>query len=94
MQTTISVSTREPGEFITSVREAIASARYVVNAQGNKTDIVLPLAIWEKLLIWMENQEDRSLVREMLPRLKMGPEKAGALSWEEVADEWTDETSV
>ncbi|MCX6044712.1 MAG: hypothetical protein NT075_06325 [Chloroflexi bacterium] len=88
MPTTISLTKRETAESIQPVAEAIASARYMTNAEGNKTDIILPLPIWEKLLVWLEEQDDRALVREMLPRLKMGQEKAGALSWDQVSAQW------
>ncbi len=88
MPTTAIAPTHNLSELVTPVKEVLSSARYIINAEGNKTDIVLPLPIWEKLLEWLEDQEDRALVREMLPRLKMGPEKAGALSWDEIADAW------
>src|SRR4051812_17280560 len=94
MSTTTIAPTQHLSASVTPVMKALSSARYVINAEANKTDIVLPLPIWEKLLEWLEDQEDRALVREMLPRLKMGPEKAGALSWDEVADEWNDEATV
>ncbi len=94
MSTTPIASTHNLSESVTPVMKALSSARYVINAEGNKTDIVLSLPIWEKLLEWLEDQEDRALVRAILPRLKMGPEKAGALSWDEVADEWDDEATV
>ncbi len=84
----ISLAKHETTELLTPVVEAIASARYMINAEGNKTDIILPLPVWEKLLAWLEDQDDRALVREMLPHLNMGPEKAGALSWDQVADQW------
>ncbi len=88
MPTIIALAKDEMAEPLTPVVEAIASARYMINAEGNKTDIILPLPVWEKLLAWLEDQDDRTFVREMLPRLKMGPEKAGALSWDQIADQW------
>ena len=35
-----------------------------------------------------EEQKDRAVIRSLLPRLWLGPEKAGALRWEEIAAEW------
>ncbi|MEW5873060.1 MAG: hypothetical protein AB1894_27625 [Chloroflexota bacterium] len=32
--------------------------------------------------------EDRALAREKLPRLGIGPEKSGAIAWEDVHQEW------
>ncbi|MEZ4729171.1 MAG: hypothetical protein R3E79_18715 [Caldilineaceae bacterium] len=74
--------------------EAVAAARYMVNASGDKTDVVLPLPIWEKLLEWLEDVEDRALVQVWLPKLKQGPKASGALKWDEVADEWADDTTI
>ncbi len=91
MTKTAFAATRDSTEALTPMMKAISSARYMVNAEGHKTDIILPLSVWKKLLAWLENQEDRALVQEMLPRLKMGPEKAGALAWDEIADEWDDQ---
>ena len=33
-----------------TISDAIASARYIVDANGNKTEVVLPVATWKKLL--------------------------------------------
>ena len=71
-------------------RETAASARYLVDANGIQTDVVLPLPVWEKLLQWLEDQEDRAVALAWLPRLQAGPEAAGALAWEDVADTWDD----
>ncbi|MCE7987690.1 MAG: hypothetical protein DYG89_41525 [Caldilinea sp. CFX5] len=74
--------------------EAVAAARYMVNASGDKTDVVLPLPVWEKLLEWLEDVEDRVLVQAWLPKLKQGPKASGALKWDDVADVWDDDQSV
>lgn len=73
---------------------AATSVRYLVNAEGNRTDVVLPLPTWESLLIWLEEADDRAIVREWLPRLKAGPVASGALQWDELAAEWEDDTAV
>lgn len=46
----------------TPLTEAVASARYMINASGDKTDVVLPLPVWEKLIEWLEDVEDRALL--------------------------------
>lgn len=85
----------EPDEQqITPLTEAVASARYVINASGDKTDVVLPLPIWEKLLEWLEDVEDRALLQTWLPKLKQGPKEAGAFAWADVAREWDDDEIV
>lgn len=71
--------------------ELVASVRYLVDESGLKTDVVLPLANWEELLAWLEDLEDRAMVRAWLPQLKEGPDASGALRWDEVADEWDNE---
>jgi len=42
--------------------ELISSARYLVNTSGSKTDVVLSLAIWNKLLTLLEELDDRKIV--------------------------------
>ena len=84
-ESSVSAKTRAP------IGELAASARYLVNEAGIKTDVVLPLARWEELLDWIEDLEDRSVARAWLPRLREGPVAAGALEWDEVAGDWDDE---
>ena len=72
--------------------DMVASVRFLVDAVGNKTDVVVLWAAWEKLLNWLEEVDDRAIVREWLPRLKAGPDKGDALRWSDVVDEWDDDT--
>ncbi len=44
------------------INELISSARYLVNTSGSKTDVVLPLAVWKKLLILLEELNEIKLV--------------------------------
>ena len=44
------------------LNELISSARYLVNTSGSKTDVVLSLAVWNKLLILLEEFNDQKLV--------------------------------
>jgi hypothetical protein len=69
----------------------IASVRFVVDPTGNKTDVVVPWAAWQELLAWLEEADDRAVVREWLPRLKAGPTRGGALRWSDIADEWDED---
>ena len=43
---------------------------------------------WKRLLEFLEDQEDRSVVKEALHRLRLGPVVSGALSWEKIRGEW------
>ena len=73
---------------------AAALVRYLVDANGSKTDVMLPLSAWENLLAWLEEADDRAIVREWLPRLKAGAVTSGALRWDRVATEWDDDATV
>jgi hypothetical protein len=62
-----------------TVAEAIGSVRYVVDANGEKTDAIVPLAVWKTLLaVWqqsvrlVEDHEDQSLLRDWLQRREAG----------------------
>jgi len=44
--------------------ELISSARYLVNTSGGKTDVVLSLAVWNKLLTLLKELDDRKIVQE------------------------------
>ncbi len=81
-------STHDPMKFF---EEILSSARYVVDAGGGKTDIMLSLAAWEHFLAFIEDLDDRLIVKDWLPRLQAGPEASGALSWENVAGDWDDD---
>lgn len=74
--------------------EVFSSARYLVDAKGGKTDVVLSLSVWKKVLAWLENLADRSVVQEWLPRLQAGPAASGALRWDDVSAEWEDGATV
>jgi len=39
--------------------EVVSSARYLVNTSGSKTDVVLSLVVWNKLLTLLEELDDR-----------------------------------
>lgn len=70
------------------VKELTESAHYLKDDQGDTTDIVLSLAIWEQFLMWLEDMEDRIIVQQWTPRLRAGPVASGALPWKDVANEW------
>ena len=60
--------------------------RYVVDSNGEKTDVVIPLAAWRKLLLtWKElaeheeDQEDTALLKEWLERRTKGGVEAVSL---------------
>ena len=61
------------------LNEVLSSARYLVDAKGAKTDVVLSLSVWRNLLALLEDLDDRAVVREWLPKLHAGPVTSGAL---------------
>ena len=71
--------------------QIIESVEVVVDQQGKPAAVQLDIKTWESLLDWLEDVEDRALLQEKLPRLHMGPEKAGALRWKDVRAEWLEE---
>ena len=87
--------TPEPSKNVTRLlNEVLSSARYLVDAKGGKTDVVLSLSTWRNLLSLLEDLDDRAVVREWLPRLHAGPLTSGALRWDDVAAEWEEDAAV
>jgi len=66
----------------------LEGVRFVIDSQDKKAAVQLDLNAWEALLSYLEEIEDRMLVREMLNRLQSGPENSGAISWDKVNKEW------
>jgi hypothetical protein len=52
------------------------SVRYIVNAQGKKTEVVLPIALYERMLELLEDVEDIRDAEEVMKNPKFVP-------WEE-----------
>ena len=77
-----------------TLTEALASVEFIVGRDGKRRAAVLEIAAWETLIDWLEDVEDRAIVRDALPRLRIGPEKAEALRWEEVEAEWSGDETV
>ena len=73
--------------------QALESVQFVIGRDGHQSGVFMDSAGWEALLNWLEDLEDRALVEQILPRLRLGPVGSGALRWEDVASEWDDEAS-
>jgi hypothetical protein len=74
------------------ISDAIEGAKYVVDPHGNKTEIVIPLETWKKLLAsWkkllglLEDEEDRAIMKEWLENRSAG--QAKSISLEELERE-------
>jgi hypothetical protein len=65
-----------------AVSETLAGIRYVTDANGERTDVLIPLPTWEALLAsWqrlietVEDQEDRAVLEQWLARRAAGEAK-------------------
>ncbi len=54
--------------------DILQSVRFVVDRQGRPAAVQISIADWESLLDWLEDVEDRALVREALLRPRQEPE--------------------
>lgn len=73
------------------VLETLKSVQFVVDANGQKTGVLLSIATWEALLNWIEDQEDAVVLEQAIAELNQAgarPEQANWLAWETVRDEW------
>jgi hypothetical protein len=62
-----------------TIKETLATVRYVLDTKGDKTDVLVPLPVWEALLdSWdqlielLEDQEDRAILQEWLQKRAKG----------------------
>ena len=62
----------------------------MVDPLGHVTSVVLTPDLWRRMIVLLEEAEDRSLREELAPRLALGPTagEESALRWSEVASEW------
>ena len=76
-----------------TVLEALNSARFVTNPQGERVAVQLNLEDWERILDYLELQDDRSLVRSAQMQLKAlhQGETNGWMAWEQVQADWDDD---
>jgi len=66
----------------------LESVQFVVGPDGRPTAVQMGIEAWNVLLDWLEENEDRAIVKDAIPRLRLGPKAAGALRWGEVRAEW------
>jgi len=81
------------------ISDALENAKYVVGADGSKTDVLIPLDTWKKLLLtWqhlvdlLEDQEDRDIFYEWLEKRATG--EAQTISLEELEQELGEDGSL
>ncbi len=71
-----------------TVAELTQGVQFTVDQRGQVTAVVIEPPLWERILAALEDAEDRALVQSLHDRLAQGPAAAGALRWQDVADEW------
>ncbi len=70
------------------VATLVQDVQYKVDSEGQLTAVVLSPTLWQRVIEALEDAEDRALVSALRPRLARGPVAAGALRWQDVADQW------
>jgi hypothetical protein len=65
----------------------LESVQFVVGPDGRPIAVQMGIESWNALLDWLEENEDRAIVKDTIPKLRLGPKVAGALRWGEVRAE-------
>lgn len=71
-----------------SLIEAGETIQYTVDSHGTVTAVIIPQALWQRILDALEDSEDRALLQTLRARLALGPAAGGALRWDDVNTEW------
>jgi hypothetical protein len=71
-----------------TVAELTRDVKYTVDQGGQVTAVVLDPTLWRRILVALEDAEDQALVHALGERLAQGPAAAGALLWQDVANDW------
>jgi hypothetical protein len=83
---------RKSGAEFMTIMKALNTVRYVLDIKGEKTDVLVPLPVWEALLAsWrqlierLEDQEDRAILQDWLEKRAIG--ELEVISLEELEQE-------
>ncbi len=68
----------------------LKSIQFVIGQDGRPTAVQIGIDAWNSLLDWLENNEDRALVKASIPQLRNGPTKIKVMHWKDIRDEWND----
>ncbi len=68
--------------------DSLKSIHFVIDQEGRKSAIQVDLKTWVGLMEYMEDLEDRAVVKEKMGHLGKGPKKSKAVSWSESRQEW------
>ena len=76
---------------MSSLLKTLQTAKFLVDASGQRVAVQLTIADWNVLLSWIETREDEELVKAVLPQLRELREPSQPtswVSWDAVKDEW------
>lgn len=62
--------------------------QFVLNAEGKEVAVQIGIQDWKRLINYLEELEDRAVLRQKLTHLRMGPEQSGALPWQDIQGQW------
>ena len=92
----LAVSVNALGGKIMIVDETLSRVQFVVDQQGQTTGVLLSIEIWQALLVWLEeleNKEDKRLLRERLPAGRFS-EAPGMFRWDKMRAESVDDRTA
>ena len=68
--------------------DILKGVQFLIDKEGRPCAVQVEMRVWEKILDWLEDGEDRALVKEAITRLRGGPKAGNARPWEEIRKEW------
>ena len=69
-------------------QDVLKNVRFVVDASGKESAVQVSIKDWKAILDYLEEVEDRSAIKGKIARLQKGPEKSGALAWQDIKGQW------
>jgi hypothetical protein len=80
-----------------AIVEALQSAQFVVNDQGQRTAVLMDIQAWNTLIEWLEDIIDTKIAVQSLTALETAggrPQTAGWLDWDDIREEWDDAEEI
>lgn len=74
-----------------TIVDALQSAQFVVNDEGQRTAVLMDIQAWDSLIDWLETVIDTKIATQSLAELKSAggrPQQANWLAWEEIREGW------
>lgn len=76
------------------ISEAIQPPQFVVDANGQRTAVLMDVRSWQLLSDWVEAVTDAKIAQAGLQELEQAggrPEQAGWLDWNVIREAWDDD---